>query len=210
MEPAMSPSVITDPQIAKLNGNLRAMLEKYRQEFPADASQAAIENLGCMKEILSVFRKYVDATSNPIVRIVNVTDCTAKEALEATGRVQCVDSRVVAAMPKGDVGETELVFFNVGREVSDDDLEQEYALRGLVPTPPFALFKAHQDDPAMADEHPNATHWKEADGKWSCAICDRWRGERYVRVDRRDVGWGARCWFAGSRKKVLGTSDTVA
>jgi hypothetical protein len=162
-----------------------------------------------MKEILSVFRKYVDATSNLIVRVVNVTDCTAKEAIEATGRVQYIDSHVAAMMPKGDIGETEIVFFNVGREVSDDDLEQEYALRGLVPASPFALFKAHQDNPAMADEHPNATHWKEADGKWSYAVCYRWVGGRRVGVRRGGCVWRAGCWFAGSRKKVLGTSDTV-
>ena len=56
------------------------------------------------------------------------------------------------------------------------------------------------NDPAFADEHPNGTHWKNADDKWCFVTFNHWIDERYVYVDRDDGGWRAYWWFAGVRK----------
>ena len=66
----------------------------------------------------------------------------------------------------------------------------------------FALLriKSISADPAFADDHPNFTHWQDADGKWCYAAFRRWGGERCVRVDRDGGGWGDDWWVAGLRE----------
>ncbi|MFA5942775.1 MAG: hypothetical protein WC798_03860, partial [Candidatus Paceibacterota bacterium] len=113
---------------------------------------------------------------------------------------QYTDADVVAEMPKGEGAEANVVFFKLGRYISDDDLEKEYEMRGLVPVDPFALAAINEADPAFADEHPNCTHWKDKNGKWCYTVFRRWGDDRRVRVGRSDGGWGGGWWFAGSRE----------
>ena len=146
------------------------------------------------------------ATSNLIVRKVKVNRHRyQQEAIEATGRKQYTDRKVVDAMPKGEGDEVEVVFFKPDLSqrnglITDDDLEKEFELRGLKPADPVSVAAVNEADPAFADEKPNGTHWKDADGKWCYIAFDRWcGGERGVHV-YRGSRWAAHWWFAGFRK----------
>ena len=125
-----------------------------------------------------------------------------QDALKATGRTQYVTDSVVASMPKGTGKKVEVEFFKVGKRVIDSELEKEYANRGLVPVDPYSLAAVNEADLAFADEHPNATHWKDEQGKWCYAAFPQWCVVgRLVYVYRNDVGWRDGWWFGGLRKK---------
>lgn len=125
---------------------------------------------------------------------------TPQQALDATGRRKYTDAKVVQTMPRGQGEEVEVIFFNVGRWISDNDLQKEYELRGLQPADPYSLAQVNEDDPGFSDEHPNGTHWQDAEGRWCFATFYRWRGERRVDVNRSDRDWYGYWWFAGVRK----------
>ena len=122
---------------------------------------------------------------------------TPQAVLDATGRKQYTDNDVVATMPRGTDEEVKIVFFKLGRYISDVDLDKEYESRGLKPADPYSLAAVNEDDPAFADEHPNATHWKDADGNWCHAAFRLWHVERGVGVYRYGLGWYDYWWFAG-------------
>lgn len=207
MAETMTPSeiaVITAGQIAKINENLAAALRK--SGFPKDSVQQILETQGdtIVGEMVVVLRKRVEAISGIIVRRVAVNRVrTPQEAIGATGRNQYVTDSVVGTMPRGDGEEAEVHFFNLGRYVNDLELDKEYELRGLKPADPYSLAAVNEDDSAFADEHPNGTHWKDANGKWCYAAFSRWRDERRVlvaHVRRYDRDWYDDWWFAGLRK----------
>jgi len=108
-------------------------------------------------------------------------------------------------MPKDNGEEAKVVFFkpdkssyNANGWISDDNLEKEFALRCLKPSDPYSLAAVNEADPTFADEHPNATHWKDADGKWCYALFRHWSdGERDVDVHRDGNDWDGNWWFAG-------------
>lgn len=125
---------------------------------------------------------------------------TPQEALDATKRCQYTDKKVVESMPKGEGEEVEVFFFWVCRLISNDDLPKEYDRRGLVPDP-YAQIAVNEADPAFADDHPNATHWKDSCGKWCYSAFRRWfDDERCVYVFRFVFDWFGGWWFAGVRK----------
>lgn len=142
------------------------------------------------------------AVSNLIVRRATVDRSRRpQEVLDATGREQYTDPDVVAAMSGGGTGveEVEVHFFKLGRNVNDAELDKEYELRGLKPADPYSLAVVNEA-PALGDNHPNATHWKDAGGNWCYAAFDRWVYGRGVDVGRGAGGWDGRWWFAGLRK----------
>jgi len=198
----MTPSdVMTAGQIGKFQELLGAGLRKAA--FPSEPVQRVLETQGeaIISTCVAAVRRSVEAISDLIVRHVTVDrDRTPKEVLDATNRAQYTDGKVVKAMPKGDGAETDVYFFKLGRFVSDDDLEKEYALRGLDPADPYALAQVNTDDPALADDHPNGTHWKDTDGRWCFATFSRWGGGRRVDVSRDEGVWSDDWWFAGVRK----------
>ncbi len=124
------------------------------------------------------------------------------QVLEATGRKEFINFKVVVNMPKGEdeKEEVEIVFFKLDCYINDNDLEKEYAKRRLAPVDPYSLAKVNKDDPAFADDFPNCTHWKDTDGRWCYLTFFHWSGERGLNVDRRDVVWGGDWWFGGFRK----------
>ena len=211
MNTIMTPSVqknteMTDGQIDKTADVLRAALRKHREEFNTDAAQQSLGAKGLGPDLLAVFRGYVERFSNLIVRLVRVDRArTPEQAITATGRKQYTDRSVVAAMPKGNGEEAKVVFFkpdkssyNANGWISDDNLEKEFALRCLKPSDPYSLAAVNEADPTFADEHPNATHWKDADGKWCYAVFFHWSDvERLVRVNRHGIDWSDSWWFAG-------------
>lgn len=210
MTQAMTPSdikPITAGQIGKLMELLAACLRKG--ELPSGPVQQVLEHQGdeLANEWLVTLRRRVDALSNIIVRRVRPNRSrTPQAALDATGRKQTLytDRKVVDAMPMGEGEETEVFFFKPDlserNSYLSDDLEVEFALRGLVPADPLSVAAVNEDDPSLADTHPHGTHWKDADGKWCSAAFYRLSGdERSVFVSRGDRDWDGAWWFAGVR-----------
>lgn len=131
---------------------------------------------------------------------------TKTKSLETlyTGKIYA-DKEVLAAAPFNEVQGT-LEFFNLGKYVTDDELEKEYELRGLVPADIYELAiweEANQNN----DYRYLATHWQDAQGKWCYAAFNGWGDGRRVDVRRHDVGWGGLWFFAGVRKGTQ-SSDT--
>lgn len=201
MAQIMTPSAepLTPGQIAKISEVLAAALRK--SELSKDPVQKVIEEQGdqLVAEMVAVLRRRVEAISGIIVRrvVVNRTR-TPQEAIGATRRKQYTTDSVVETMPRGEGEDAEVHFFNLGRYVTDAELDKEYELRGLKPADPYSLAAVNEVDTAFADERLNGTHWKDAKGKWCFAAFNRWHGERGVVVDRGD-GWDGDWWFAGLR-----------
>ncbi|PJE68878.1 hypothetical protein COU96_02805, partial [Candidatus Shapirobacteria bacterium CG10_big_fil_rev_8_21_14_0_10_38_14] len=129
----MTPSSITLGQIGKICDLLTAGLRKAG--LSSELVQQVIEAQGeqLVSELVAVVRNHVEAVINMIVRRVKVDRSRSpQQVLDATGSRQCTDSDVVAAMPAGSGEEREVYFFTLDRNVSDDEMEKEYALRGLV------------------------------------------------------------------------------
>lgn len=204
MEQAMIASVkegITDGQIDNVVGKLRDALRKHRSEFPSNVAQSVLGTSNLGMALLAPFRELIEATSNLIVRRASVDRSrTPRAVLDATGRKQYADRNVVAAMPKGEGEEVEVYFFKLGRYVSDADLDKEYELRELKPADPYSLAAVNEAHPAFADDHPNGTHWKDANGNWCDAYFFRWHGGRGLGVGRDGFDWDGFWFFAGLRK----------
>ena len=206
MTSIMTAAGMTAGQIKNAVNKLRDAMRKHCSEITAvDAQQVlGVENLGMM--MFTPFRERAEAVSNLIVRTAKVNRSRfQQEAIEATGREQYTDRRVVDAMPKGEGDEVEVVFFKPNLSyrngvISDDDLAKEFELRGLKPADPISVTAVNEADPAFADEKPHCTHWKDAKGNWCYATFDRWYGKRRVGVGRSDSGWYGSWWFAGVRK----------
>jgi len=201
MATPMTTSPMTGKQVDRVCEIFRAKITKHAPEFSSEAVQLAFGQSKLSAEWLAVFRKYVEMFSDMIVRHVKVDRSkTPQEALDATGRKQFTDKSVVKSMPKGTGEEKEVFFFKLGHFTSDDDLENEFDSRGLLPVDPYSLAKVNEDDPSFADTHPNCTHWRDSDGKWCFATFLRWLSGRKLFVDRNGDDWGDNWWFAGVRK----------
>ena len=195
-------ATMTDRQIERAVEIFRAQLRKHATEFPSDAVQQVFGQPELGPEWLAVLRTRVEAISNLVVRTAKVDRTrTAQAALDVTSRKQYTDKDVVDAMPQGTGEEVEVVFFNLGRYISDAELDKEYELRVLKPADPYSLSAVNEDDPAFADTKPNATHWKDSNGKWCYAAFLQWDDdERHVHVNRHVTVWLDYWWFAGFRK----------
>ena len=206
MTKIMTATEMTDGQIENAVNKLRDAMRKHRSEITSDVAQQVlgVENLGMM--MFTPFRERAEAVSNLIVRTAKVNrDRSEQEAIEATGRAQYTDRKVVDAMPKGEGDEVEVVFFKPDLSqrngfITDDDLEKEFELRGLKPADPISVAAVNEANPAFADERPHGTHWRDTKGNWCYAAFDRWGGGRGVSVNRSGSGWDGLWWFAGVRK----------
>lgn len=203
MTPSVAPSM-TDGQIDKAVATYRAMLCKHRSELGSDAVQHVLGQPEYVAAQVAVLHERVEAVSDLVVCHVSVNRTrTPLEAINATGRAKYLDDNVVATMPQGEGDEADVIFFKLGRNISDADLDKEYNLRGLKPADPCSLAAVNEADPALADEHPNGTHWKDVDGRYCYAAFDRWSGgARFVLVRRGDGDgdWRDDWSFAGVRK----------
>lgn len=177
------------------------MLRKQCAEYPNEPVQQVLGQPELVGDMVGVFQRRVEAISNLVMRRAKVDRTqTPEQVLEATKRRPYVDAKVVKTMPKGEGEEVAVYFFTLGRYVGDADLDKEYELRGLKPADPYTLAQVNTDDPALADNRPNGTHWQNAEGKWCFATFRRWYGERDVYVSVRGYEWDVRWWFAGVRK----------
>jgi uncharacterized protein YqgV (UPF0045/DUF77 family) len=195
----MTPST-TEGQINKAVANYRALLEKHSRGFDSGAVQTVLGQSEFADEVFAIFRKRVEAVSNMIVRRAHVNrNRTHQQAIDATGRVQHVNSEVLATAPKGEGEEVDVYFFDLDYDPTVDELDREMEIRSLKPDVD-ALSAINEADQVFADERPNVTQWRDANGKACYVIFDRWVDERRVYVGRRDYGWGRGYRFAGVRK----------
>lgn len=210
MTKIMTPST-TIGQIDKAVANYRALLEKHAPDFSSDSVQTVLGQSELAGEMFSIFRRRVEMISSMIIRRVKVDRTRTPQAvLDATGRKQYITSSVVEGMPKGEGEEVEVVFFqpeksayNENGWISDDNLEKQYELWGLTSVDPYSLSEVNKEDPAFADKHPNATHWKDENGNWCYTAFSLWHDGRGVGVFRDDYRWSVYWWFAGLRKISL-------
>lgn len=131
MARTMSPSM-TDGQIDKAVGVLRARLRKHCTEFSSDAAQQVVTSPAFGPNLLAVFRNMYGAVSGLVTRHVDKIDRvrTPQQILDDLGRKQYTDREVVESMPRGDSDEGDVYFFPVSRSISDDDLEKGYQSKG--------------------------------------------------------------------------------
>lgn len=196
---------MTDGQIDKAVDVYRAMLRKHQKEFESEAVQCVIMSNDYVNEQLGVLRKRVEMISGIIVRRVKVDRTrTPQAALKATGRNFYGNDSVVETMPRGEGNEVDVHIFKPEvweytrpGYMSGEDLDKAYARRNLVPADSYSTAAVNEADPAFADERPNATHWKDANGKWCYTAFDRWDDERDVAVRRDGLGWDDFWSFAG-------------
>jgi len=200
MSPSETP--ITAGQIGKIQELLGAGLRKSR--FQQDPIQEIIEYQGdkLVADLVAVVRKYVDMVGDSIVRHVKVDRSRSPdEVLKATRRRgYYVDRDVVATMPGSGLGieEADVHFFWVWHVIDDNDLEEEYRRRGLKPADPYLLAAVNEADLSFAYKHRNATHWKDADGKW-CFI--KFTEDQELVGGRTPYYSYVECWFAGIPRK---------
>lgn len=194
---------MTDGQIDDLANKLRDAARKHRDEISKDVGQQVlgVSNLGM--QLFSVVRKLAEEISKQIVHIVKVNRSrTSQQALDACGRKQYVDKKVVAAMPRGTGSKVKLVYFKPDPSayhngwISCAAVADEFKRRRIKPDPQ-AQIDDNAANPEFADATPNACQWVDADGNYCFAAFVRWRGGRDVFVSRRDNGWGGAWSFAG-------------
>ncbi|MGI9118120.1 MAG: hypothetical protein ACR2IQ_01050 [Minisyncoccia bacterium] len=202
---------VSEDQITKFNQNVTARLIKNKAEIPKNIFQLILGDSTLIDEVFTSIRKRVDAIADMIIRTVKVNrNRSAKEALNATGRAQYVNDDVVATMPMGAGEEVDMCFFKVSRTISCNNLQKEYDLRGIE-SDPIAQMAYNEANPEFADSQPNATQWKDANGKWCYAAFFRWGGdERGVGVDRFDRGFDDGWWFGGVRKSTSNSEPKVS
>lgn len=199
MDKTMSPSdkYLTRGQIGKIYDMLVVGLEKAA--FPSDPSQQVLEQQGgqFVADVVAAFQKRVESAMNRVIRRANVHRTrTAEQAFVATGRKQYVTESVVATMPRGSGDSVEMEFINLGRRVACSMLDGELASLGYeLIIDPIGQASINEADPEFADKYPNATQWKDSDGKFCYASFDHWNGERYVSVDQGGNDWDDSWWF---------------
>lgn len=131
-----------------------------------------------------------------------------QELLNEAQRVQYTNKEVVDNVEPHEPQEIE--FFTLDKWVECQDLEVEAANLGFELAHPYALALYAKEHPDFADEQWTTTQWKDAKGKWCCAIFRRDDVEREVRVYWNDDRWDRDCRFAGVRKSGTKPLDTSA
>ncbi len=92
------------------------------------------------------------------------------QALEATGRrvTSCQDELEKCArnMPviKARSGEFEVAFFFLDYFPLEEELEREYASRGLIPVDPYSLAAVYEDNPFFAPAFQCESYWNDQNG----------------------------------------------
>lgn len=109
---------------------------------------------------------------------------------------------VVASMPKGDGGDTDVYFFRVKKETTPQEVELEYESRGLVPCPLAQIQVNINRYSEFYSNFPNISLFK-IDGNWCYVLFEQQCGVPTLEIDVFDpcrflLG---RHWFAGVSKK---------
>lgn len=212
MAASVTPSTpITTDQIGKIQEVVGAALR--RSDLLSELTQLVLDDPkhveGLTTDVLALLNRRIEAVSNMIVRKVKIDRSRApQDVLDATGRTQHNDKKVVTDMPRGEGEEVEIHFFKLGRYIRDAELEKEFELRGLE-SDPYAQAQVNIDDPSFADEHPNGSLWKDKDGNRYFLTFRRWRDQRVVSCGRASDFWQKDLWFAGRRRSASLTADKI-
>jgi hypothetical protein len=200
MAKTMITSPMTDKQINQAVAVMRAKLLKHRDELPSHAVQFVYGQKG-WDSWFEVFQKRVELVSRMIVRHVKDIDRmrTPQQMLEDTGRVPYANPTAVEGMPRDGRDEDDVYFIPLSRSTSPAEAEETLKSFGLK-RDPYAQAKVNKDDPAFADDRPNAAQWQDSEGRWCYATFGRWDDERVVGVDRDVIDWLDGWWFGGVRK----------
>jgi hypothetical protein len=171
--------------------------ELFKLVLQSGIGKDALQDLLESGKFTALLKEFMGQIITRSVRIDRTR--TPKNAIKATGKVEgLLADSVVKTMPAGGDGienDVEVVFFNLGRYASDDEVAAEFAKHGIEPDP-YAVMAVNEADPEFSHIHPNATHWKDADGNWCNVVFD-------IEVSVRRGGYGfdgRRCWFGGVRK----------
>lgn len=206
----MTPSEIKN-MIDKAVANYRALLEKHVIELSSEAVQIVLERHRFAEQQFQIFRTRVETISNFIIRIRKVKvnrNRTPQQAIDATGRTKHLYDEVVREMPMGEGEEVEVYLIFFKKQLSDDTLEQEVDKAGFVLIDPITLNALNEQDPALADTIPNATQWRDKNGK-ACFACFRyWGGKRRVYVLQYDNDCHIDCFFGCVHKKSTQVSES--
>ena len=177
----------------------------HQAEVGQGDAQQALEHPNVGTIVFGKFKEIAAQLAGQIIKVVrNINRSrTPEQVLTDTGRKVYSDSAVVATMPRGMKSTARLHIFTVDKsEYENDvltcaDLAEEYKRRGLR-ADVEALADYLKKNPAAADEKWLACQWVDKDGKYCCAVFDRWSGERGVLVDRSGGDdWNDDWSFAG-------------
>ncbi|HPN81103.1 MAG TPA: hypothetical protein PK619_00300 [bacterium] len=144
---------------------------------------------------------------NTIVRTVrNIKrNQTVRQAIDATGRNQYGDDKLLATMPWGEgPEEVELVYVRAGKQLSPVEQERFLAEHDLIPDPQ-AQMADNEQNPGFADKYRNGLQWNRDRDLISFVIFSQGiEVGRIVYVDRFRRDWLGHWWFAGVRKPKAG------
>lgn len=201
MDQLMTPSAtiistISDEQIDKFTAQFKATLVQHRKELGFREVEKILNSPQDMRDQWSVVRKAANAFASHSFSVDRM--CTPQQVIDATGRAQHVDPGVLEIMPRGAGKKAKIHFFVLDRDVTDDELEGEYAQRGLVPADAYTLCRFNELYPAFAIDYPNATHWKDVRqdviGEWCYIAFNRFFGVYTVYVRYL---FNVKVWFKG-------------
>jgi hypothetical protein len=120
-----------------------------------------------------------------------------RDAMEANGRTLFnLERWALNAMPRGKTKE-EVFFFELNREVTNGELDLEYAARGLKPASPYSLAAIVDADPGFPDERRLGTYWQYKKDDY-CSVVFYGKGKVSVYSPWESTSaWDACIRFAG-------------
>lgn len=195
---------MTDEQIAQAVEVFRSKLRENRGEFDSEAACYALRAGVVGGDLLGAFRRHVALNSGMMVRRVTVNrDLTPQEMLVTTGlNIVCADGEILSSMLRGCGNEVDVYFFKVSkvsRWISNDNLWDEYMLRGLKPDM-YAQAAVNASDSTFAESYPNGcTQSGQPFGDGGLyVIFDSRSEDHHVRIGwSSDEVWPEDIWYGG-------------
>jgi hypothetical protein len=141
-----------------------------------------------------------------VTRTRPVTPWEALNALVDAGfDVEVVDEEALASAPLFETPEVDYVFDSLGEPKKlipcgevDNVFEAKYGCKHI---PDFVgVCATIAAEPTLIDTALIAIQWTDGDGRLCCAVWRCWRGDRYVRVNRRGDDWLGNVCFPRARK----------
>jgi hypothetical protein len=198
-------TTLTPLDRAEINKITKLLAKKLAKiNLPSDGTKVVINDHddALVDKLLEVVCHEIEESSDLIYRRVKVnSSLTFEDALKAT---RCYfdipNEEFVRCVPNCQKEESEVLFFRVNSFLYDEGLAEEYERRGLIPADPYSLAKVNEDNLTFMNERPNATHWKDAQGRWCIVSFDCFHNVRRVSTSLHVGQWPQIYWFAGIRK----------
>lgn len=120
-------------------------------------------------------------TITRVVKRINRTR-TPHEAITATGRMQYLNDKVVIEMPMGEGEEKEIFLIPFKEILTPDKLEQKVDEIGVELADPNTVCALNERYPTLSNTHPNATQWRDKNGRVCYALFPPKNKEPWIRV----------------------------